>query len=336
MGLFSNITRPVAKAKPTPKPPPRRQYAEALSFSNIPGVPNVYNTPTISHAYRENGQTVHSGANPAAVAQRQLQAMGGVPGGPQPTNFGGMLGGNSAGGGRGGGGYGGGGGGGGPDPAAIQAMADQLFAFNASPYDLQRQGINTQYTFNPAPYEAMVGQAQGYNPDFAAMEQGAAGRIGEVNDRRAAEVQRRQQMLAELTGQVGQGYSQNMQAALRDLTAQGANVAPYVERAGQLGADVAGQGNQMLGLAGQLDQNAVNAQADALRGLSTIRMGGEANLANNRGLLLNQIAQDRAKQEAAMNIQRQQALGQVDIQQATQQQALEQARREFLLKYGIV
>lgn len=239
--------------------------------------------------------------------------------------MGNMMGGNSGGGGR------AGGGGGGPAKPDMTG----LFDFNAGPYDQWRQSINEQYQFNPAPYDAMTAQANAYNPDFASIEQGAIGRVQEGEAQRAAEVQRRLQMIQSLTNQVGQGYATNMQGALRDLAGQGIQTDPYIQQASAAGANLAQGGINQLGLGGNLDRIAAQNQGDTIRGMNMVRQGAESTLANNRGTLLNQVARDRAAQELQLNQSKTQALGQVGVQQAQAQLQLEQAKREFMAKYGI-
>lgn len=307
---------------PIPIPKKKPSQSSAVSFSNLggasSGTPTVYNRPVV--------------APPSAqkAADKLYQTIN-YPQPPPTVNPGGLMGGNTGGGGR----SGGGGGGGGPSPAEIQAMADQLFAFNADPYNQMRTGIEQSYQFNPAPYENMTGQANAYNPDFAAMETQARNSINTQGAARQAGIDERLNALQARIGQVGQTYGGQMQGALRDLAGQGIDVGNYMNQAGNMGAQVAAGGANMLGLGGMMGEQATQNQANSLNMLPSIRMGGEANLANNRGQLLNQIATQRAEQELALNQQRAQALGNVGIQQATAQQGLEQARREFLLKYGI-
>lgn len=240
--------------------------------------------------------------------------------------MGNMMGGNTGGGGRAGGGGGGG-------PAAPDMTG--LFDFNADPYNQWRASINEQYQFNPQPYDNMASQANAYNPDFAAIEQGAIGRVQEGEAQRSAEVQRRLEMIQSLTNQVGQGYASNMQGALRDLAGQGIQTDPYIQQASAAGANIAQGGANQLGLGGNLDRIAAQNQGDTIRGMNMVRQGAESTLANNRGTMLNTIARDRAAQELALNQSKTQALGQVGIQQAQAQMQLEQAKREFMAKYGI-
>lgn len=275
------------------------------------------------------GNTFISGPSARQWEQYEARQAGGMPTSPSPTSdLYGFAGGNSGGGGRAGGGGGGG-------PMVTQADADSLFAFNADPYAKWRAGIEEQYRFNPAPYEAQTAQANAYNPDFAAMEAEAVGRVNAGEQARQAEVQRRLEMIQSMTNQVGQGYATNMQGALRDLAGQGIDTGQYVNQASAAGANLAAGGANQLGLGGNLDRIAMQNQGDTIRGMGLVRQGGEANLANNRSTLLNQIAAQRAAGETAMAQQRAGALGQVGVAEAQAQMSLEQAKREFMLKYGL-
>jgi hypothetical protein len=214
---------------------------------------------------------------------------------------------------RNGGGSGSSGGGGGraagPNPAQVQAIANQAYAFNAQPYDLMRQQVGNQRT-----------QAQGYNPDFAGMQNTYNQGLQGIDQARAQAVTQRLQELVGFGQQLGQQQTSQMRGALGDLAAQGAAPGRYLDQASQMAGDrtamLANQGQYL----GQLNASAANqmAQDQSLGGL--IRQGGEANLANNRGTLMNQLAQQEA---------------QIGLHQAQAQQQNDQARREFLLKYGV-
>jgi len=223
------------------------------------------------------------------------------------ANLGGVGGGR---GGGGGGRGGGGGGGGGPDPAQIRALAGELYNFNAAPYDLMRQQVTNQRT-----------QAEGYNPDFAGMQNTYNQGLANIDQMRAASVAARLNDLVGFGRQLGEQATGQMRGALRDLSAQGVAPNQYMDQAtaqvGDRTAMLANQGQYM----GQLNASAANqmAQDQSLGGL--IRQVGEANLANNRGTLMNQLAQQDA---------------QIGLQQAQAQQQNEQARREFMLKYGVI
>jgi hypothetical protein len=189
-------------------------------------------------------------------------------------------------------------------------MADELFKFNAGPYDLMRQNVGNQRN-----------QANAYNPNFAAMEADFNKRQRGFDAERAKAVEARLSALAGFGAQLAGTHAGAMQGALRDLASQGVNVNQYVDQANQIAgertANLANQGGYM----GQLNASAANQAADYQRGAGLIRQGGEATLANNRGSLLNQLAQQEA---------------QIGLQQAQAQQANDQARREFMLKYGVL
>lgn len=232
---------------------------------------------------------------------------------PQPgqtpgenANLGGVGGGR----GGGGGGRGGGGGAAGPTPAQIRAAADQTFQFNAAPYDLMRQQVGNQRT-----------QAQGYNPDFAGMQNTYNQGLQNIDQARAQAVAQRLQQLVGFGQQLAGTQTGAMQGALRDLSAQGVAPGRYLDQSNQIAGDrtamLANQGQYM----GQLNASAANQLAGDQAAGGLIRQGGEATLANNRGTLMNSLAQQDA---------------QIGLQQAQAQQANDQARREFMLKYGVL
>lgn len=344
--LFNFVPPALKPPKKTPPKPPKKTgpatYTDAMAFSNLGGAsrgtPTIYNrptltTPVLNQAGQQVGTTqvnpVLETARHLGITGQEMYGMLNAPGQAPAAAMGNLMGGNSGGGGRAGGGGGGGG------PQVTQAMADQLFAFNADPYAKWRAGIEEQYRFNPQPYEAMVGQANAYNPDFAGMETEAVGRVNAGEQARAAEVQRRMEMIQSLTNQVGQGYATNMQSALRDLAGQGIDTGQYVNQAAAAGANLAAGGANQVGLGGNLDRIAMQNQGDTIRGMNMVRQGGEAQLANNRGTLLNQIATQRAGKELELNQARAGALGQVGVAEAQAQMALEQAKRQFMLQYGL-
>lgn len=198
----------------------------------------------------------------------------------------------------------------GPTPEQVKAAANEVFNFNAGPYDLMRQQVGNQR-----------GQVQGYNPNFAQTGQDFTNRMQKIDQERAANVQRRLQEMATFGQTLAAQQGTAMQGALRDLTAQGINVQPYINQANQLGADRTGALANQQNYMGQLDLANANAVSDYSRASGLITQGAEANLANNRGAVLNQLAQQEA---------------QIGLQQAQAQQQNEQARREFMLKYGVL
>lgn len=215
----------------------------------------------------------------------------------------GNLGGNNNGGG------GGGGGGGGPSPEQVRAWAGELFNVDSRPYYMRQQAINNQ-----------IAQANAYNPDFAGMQRQYEGRLQANETDRAAQVKQRLQALAGLGQQLAGQQGQVFQGAMRDLTAQGINPNAYASQASQMAAErTAGLSNQAQYM-GQLDALAAQGLNDYRNAGGLVTQGAQANLANNRGLLLNQLAQQTA---------------QVQADSAREQQAMNQARREFLIKYGV-
>jgi hypothetical protein len=241
----------------------------------------VYSTPTDGSGWDQYGRDLQAG----------LQGLGGQQQ-PQPTrSMSGYGGGNSGGGGR---GYGGGGGGG-INKAAVKAQAESLFKYD------------------PSILGGVRDQANAYNPDIAGMTTQAQQAMRGFNDQRAQQAAAIMQQMAGLSGQVVQNNSAAMQTALRDLAGRGINVDPYLQSATQ-GQNLATQSlaNQ-TGFMGQLNMLGNQNLQDQLGGAELVGQGAQGNLAGNRQLLLNQIAQ----------------------QEAQQKQQLNQAKTEFLLKYGI-
>ena len=215
----------------------------------------------------------------------------------------GNLGGNNGGGGR------GGGGGGGPSPEQVRAWAGELFNVDSRPYYMRQQAINNQ-----------IAQANAYNPDFAGMQKQYDQRLQANETDRAAQVKQRLQALADLGQRLAGQQGQVFQGAMADLTAQGINPNAYVNQASQMAAErTAGLSNQGQYM-GQLDALAAQGLNDYRNAGGLVTQGAQANLANNRGVLLNQLAQQTA---------------QVQADSAREQQAMNQARREFLIKYGV-
>jgi hypothetical protein len=176
---------------------------------------------------------------------------------------------------------------------------------------------------------------RGYNPDFAGIQREYAGRMDTVENDRQASIKAAIDNHLGIAQQVANTYSGAMQGALRDLTAQGANVQPYLADASQRGATLVGQLGANTGYLNALNALGAQGTADTQRGLGLAVGGSAADLAANKGQALNQIGLQRTQAEQALGTQRSQALSQLAIQQAQAQQALDQAKREFLLKYGI-
>jgi len=208
-----------------------------------------------------------------------------------------------------GGAGGGGGGGGGANPGKIRAVADELFKLDESPYWMMQAGLNNQRQ-----------QAAAYNPDFAGMESTFNTGLQGREQARAADVAQRLQALAGFGGQLASAQGNAMQGALGDLAAQGVDPSQYISQANQIAgertAGLANQGQYM----GQLNASAANAAAGYGNAAGLIRQGGEATLANNRGVLNNQLDQQAA---------------QIQMQAAKDRLANNQARREFMLRYGV-
>lgn len=269
--------------KPKPKPKPRDAYAFERSS------PTAFNQPT-------NWANQLASGNIGPVAQATQNAANTAPFGPS--------------GGRNNGGGGGGGGSAGPNLAQVRGLADTLFTVNRAPYLQQIDAINRQR-------EA----ANAYNPDFGAMQ-------AQYNAANAQAEQQRQQALqqsqARLTG-VGQtlaGQSTGaMQAGLRDLSAQGVNVNPYLQQVSSAVADRTGMLSNQAQYLGQLDQAALERNAGYQQMGNQLTLGAQGQLANNRGTLLNQLGQNQS---------------QIELQAAQAQAAQDQAKQAFLLKYGMV
>ena len=210
-------------------------------------------------------------------------------------------------------GGGGGGGGGGVNPAQVRQAADETFAFNEAPYWQMQAAVDQQR-----------GQANAYNPDFDAMAQQYQQRAGQIDQDRQAAIAQRLAGVGALGSQLAGQQGTAMAGALRDLGAQGAGGVPmdrYVQQANQMGAERAGALTNQGAYMTALNAAGANNQADFLNSSNLITQGGQANLANNRGTLLNQLAQQQA---------------QISLQGAQARQANDQAKREFLLKYGVV
>ena len=204
---------------------------------------------------------------------------------------------------------GGGGGGGGVNKAKIRAQADQLFKLNTQPYDQMRAGLMGEGI-----------QANAYNPNFGAMASQYTTAAQNAEKARQAEVQQMMAQTNKLGGQLANQNATAMAGAFGDIQRSGGSVDPYMQRAMTLGSGVTGNLANQQSYANQLNQSAAGGLADALRTSGLITQGAQANLANNRGTLINQLTQQTAA---------------VGAQQAQAQQSLDQAKLEFLLKYGV-
>jgi len=184
-----------------------------------------------------------------------------------------------------------------------------LYSFNAAPYDQQRANVQGQ-----------IGQAQGYNPDFAGMQSAYDQRLMATEADRGNVVKQRLQSLVDMGGQLAGQQGQAISGAVRDLSAQGINTQPYMQQANQIGGERTQALANQTGYQGAMDVNAAQQTADFRNAGNLTRLGGEASLANNRGTLLNTLQQNMTN---------------IGLQQSQAQQANDQARREFLIKYGV-
>jgi hypothetical protein len=229
------------------------------------------------------------------------QTQGPMPGGPQPpTNpgLGAMFGGGNGGGGRPGG------------TAAHRAAADKAFTLDESPYWHMQAALDNQGR-----------QLAAYNPNFAGMEQTALAAGQRYQGERDALMAQLQagipQMGATLAGQQGTAIAN----AVRDLGGQGFNAAPYVQQANEMGTARTGALNNMNQYLAMLNMNNANAQQDWRQGLSTIRQGGETALANARGVMQNDLAQQAA---------------QIQLQAAQARQEMAQAKLQYMAQAGLI
>ena len=187
----------------------------------------------------------------------------------------------------------------------IKAAAENLFRVDQAPYLLMTSAVMDQRA-----------QANAYNPNFNAIAQNANAMARPYADQAQQGVRQNIGQLGGLGAQLAGQQAGVVNQGTRDIQAGGGNIGAYMDMANQLAADRTSQ----LGNYGQYATaegiNSANAQRDFGNSLGLITAGGQANLANNRQLLLNQLAEKQA------NIKLQQA-------QAAQQAA--QAKAQFLI-----